>query len=250
MPIKKRPAPRPQTADDGQVRGRFSRTRLWLVDMDDTIFNASAGMLDAIHRRMESFIAQKLGISIEEAQRVQKDYWRRYGATFVGLERHHGIDPQEFFDAAHDFDLRPYLKTPTGKERLRAILRAMPGKKVVLTNGPGKYAHEVLRLLRLEGVFEDVVSANDMKLCGLWRSKPDALLFANMASRFGASLRQTAFIDDNPNNLLPAKALGMMTVWCRGLRNALPASTAHPWADLVVENLDELARKLPKRSAQ
>ena len=48
MPIKKRPAPRPETADDGQVRGRFSRTRLWLVDMDDTIFNASAGMLEAI----------------------------------------------------------------------------------------------------------------------------------------------------------------------------------------------------------
>ena len=80
--------------------------------------------------------------------------------------------------------------------------------------------------------------------------RQQALLFANMASRFGASLRQTAFIDDNPNNLMPAKALGMMTVWCRGLRNALPASTAHPWADLVVENLDELARKLPKRSAQ
>ena len=90
MPIKKRPAPRPETADDGQVRGRFSRTRLWLVDMDDTIFNASAGMLEAIHRRMEAFIAQRLGISIEEAQRVQKDYWRQYGATFVGLERHSG----------------------------------------------------------------------------------------------------------------------------------------------------------------
>ena len=87
MPIKKR-VHRAETADDGQVRTRLSHVRLILLDMDDTIFNASAGMLAAIHERMEEYIGRKLGLPPEEAVRVQKDYWRVYGATFVGLARH------------------------------------------------------------------------------------------------------------------------------------------------------------------
>lgn len=245
MPIKKRFV-RSETADDGQVRARLSRIRLLLVDLDDTIFNASAGMLAAIHCRMEDYIGRRLGLPPEEAVRVQKDYWREYGATFVGLQRHHGVPPEEFFKATHGFDLRPYLKTDTGCMRLREVIRRLPGRKVVLTNGPGCYAHAVLRGLRLENLFAGVISASDMHLCGKWRSKPDPLLFAHAAHAFGARMRETLFIDDNVHNLAEAKALGMFTVWSRGYRDEKPVTAAHPWADLVVENLDELLFKIAR----
>ena len=242
MPIKKR-VHRAETADDGQVRTRLSHVRLILLDMDDTIFNASAGMLAAIHERMEEYIGRKLGLPPEEAVRVQKDYWRVYGATFVGLARHHGIAPEEFFEATHGFDLRPFLKNDTGKTRLREVIARLPGRQVVLTNGPGCYARAVVKGLNLSNLFAGVISASDMHLCGKWRSKPDPMLFAHAAHAFGARPCQTLFIDDNAHNLAAAKALGMFTVWSRGYRNEKPVTAAHPWADLVVENLDELLSK-------
>lgn len=247
MPIKPRRTQRPETADDGQVRVRLSRVRLWLVDLDDTIFNASAGMLAAIHRRMEQYIGRRLDLPPQQAVRLQKDYWRTYGATFVGLQRHHGVAPDEFFEATHGFDLQPYLKTVTGAQRLRAVLARLPGRRVVLTNGPRIYAEGVLRGLRLRGVFDGVVSANDMHICGKWRSKPDPILFAHAAHAFGARPCETCFVDDSPANLAAARALGMAAVWCRGYRNDKPATAAHPWADLVVDNLDALAAELGRR---
>ena len=145
--------------------------------------------------------------------------------------------------ATHGFDLRPFLKTNTGKTRLREVIGRLPGRKVVLTNGPGCYARAVVKGLNLSNLFAGVISASDMHLCGKWRSKPDPMLFAHAAHAFGARPCQTLFIDDNAHNLAAAKALGMFTVWSRGYRNEKPVTAAHPWADLVVENLDELLSK-------
>ena len=86
-----------ENADDGQTRARLSRVKVWLIDCDDTLYESSRGMFAAIHLRMESFIAQKLGVSIEECRRLQHAYRARYGATFIGLEKHNCIAPQEFF---------------------------------------------------------------------------------------------------------------------------------------------------------
>ena len=72
-----------ENADDGQTRARLSRVKVWLIDCDDTLYESSRGMFAAIHLRMESFIAQKLGVSIEEGRRLQHAYWARYGATFL-----------------------------------------------------------------------------------------------------------------------------------------------------------------------
>ena len=152
------------------------------------------------------------------------------------------MPPEEFFRATHDFDLRPYLKTTAGRARLREAIAALPGKKVVLTNGPGCYAHAVLRALGIENLFAGVVSASAMHICGKWRSKPDALLFARTARQFGADVRRTCLVDDGPANLAAAKALGMRTVWCRGNRNDRPAVIAHPWAESVIEHLEDLPR--------
>lgn len=233
-----------ETLDDGQVRGRLSRTRLWLIDVDDTLFEASAGMFAAIHERMERFIADKLDLSVEEAARVQNDYWREYGATYLGLERHHGIAPEEFFNATHRFNLEDYIHGRVLGERLRRTILSLPGKKVVLTNGPACYAERVLQLLKLEGVVVDVVSADRMRRLGKWRCKPDAVLFSSVCAQFGVRPELTTLIEDSPDNLRCAKALGMNTVWCAGYRKKPPHFThAHPWADWVVSDLGDLKHK-------
>ncbi len=245
MAISKKKKPVPETADDGQIRGRLSRTRLWLFDMDDTLFDASAGMFASIHQKMETFIAEKLNLSIDEAARVQNEYWKEYGATFLGLERHDGIEPQEFFNATHDFDLSPYVKTHLGNASLRRTIGKLPGKKVLVTNGPDLYAREVIRLMRLEGVFDAVVSASDMKRVGCWRCKPDKALIANICAQMHVGVELTTMIEDSPSNLKSAKSLGLNTVWCAGYRKKTPhRTTAHAWADWVVEDIADLAKQL------
>lgn len=64
--------------------------------MDDTLYCASAGMFDAIHYEMRHWIAKALSIPVPEAQAKQEAYWAQYGATFIGLARHEGIDAEAF----------------------------------------------------------------------------------------------------------------------------------------------------------
>ena len=79
--------------------------KVWLFDMDDTLYCASAGMFDAIHYEMRHWIAKALSIPVPEAQAKQEAYWAQYGATFIGLARHEGIDAEAFLNAVHHFDV-------------------------------------------------------------------------------------------------------------------------------------------------
>ncbi len=236
-------------ADDGQSRMRLSRVRLWLVDCDDTLYETtSSGMLSAIHRRMERFIAEKLGVSIEEGARLQRLYWTMYGATYLGLQRHHGIAPEEFFDATHRFDLASYLPEHFSASLLRKSIEALAGRKILVTNGPLCYIEPLVGLLGLNGVFERVLGAEHLRVFGRRVCKPDAALFASIAAQAGVRPEHCALIEDAPRNLKCAKSLGMLTVWCAGYRARSPfISTAHPWADVAVSNLDELARLCARR---
>lgn len=247
MPINKKKKPIPETADNGQSRGRISRTRLWLFDMDDTLFDASAGMFASIHRKMESFIADKLDLSIEDAAKIQNDYWKIYGATFLGLEKHQSIAPNEFFDATHRFDLAPFVKTHRGSESLRRLIAKLPGKKAVITNGPAIYAKGVLAYMKLTDVFDEVISANEMRRLGAWRCKPDKTLLLSVCAQMGVKPELTTIIEDSPGNLKAAKSLGMMTVWCDGYRQKPPYQTqAHAWADWVVNDIADLVRQVAR----
>ncbi len=231
------------TADDGQSCARLSRVRVWFIDCDDTLYESSRGMFAAIHLRMEQFIAQRLSLSIEEAKGLQHAYWARYGATFLGLYRHHGIEPTEFFDATHRFDLSASMPEDYSRAKLRTALKALKGRRVLVTNGPSCYVKALLPILGVEDLFDSVVSADDMRVAGSWRCKPDALLFARLAAQFNARPEQCAFVEDSPSNLKTAKRLGMLTVWCSAYRKAAPHQPhSHAWADIAVGNLFELAR--------
>lgn len=72
------------------------KPKLWLLDMDDTLYSASAGMFHDIHVLMDAYIVEKLGLSAEQANELRKYYWRKYGVTYYGLWLHHGIDPHDF----------------------------------------------------------------------------------------------------------------------------------------------------------
>lgn len=216
--------------------------KLWLFDLDDTLFEASGGMLHKIHLLMNEYMCRELGMEWKEASALRRHYWMVYGATFLGLWKHHGIDPRDFLSYAHDFDPRPYIQFSGCPVE---DVRRLPGRKVVFTNGPRNYAQAVLRALELDRVFDGLVASTDMHALGEWRPKPSRQMFLMTCRRWGSDPRNTIFIDDSPMNLMAAHAVGITTVWCTGYRRKngrLSNRSSRAYADFSIGHIRELAR--------
>jgi pyrimidine 5'-nucleotidase len=138
-----------------------ARTPVWLFDLDNTLHGASHAIFPVINEAMTQYIIDALGVSREEADHLRTSYTRRYGAALLGLTRHHPVDPHDFLKVVHTLpDLRAMLVAERGLARMIA---ALPGRKIVLTNGPEAYARAVLAELGIERLFERVVAIEDMR---------------------------------------------------------------------------------------
>lgn len=68
--------------------------------------------------------------------------------------------------------------------------------------------------------------------------KPDPRLFKEIFKEIGANPERSVMIDDNiERGLVPAKALGMKTIW---YKRESGGSETHPAADMIIESLTEL----------
>lgn len=170
-------------------------------------------MFGAIDTRMTDFLARHLGIAREQADSLRRDYWLRYGATLVGLARHHEVDTQRFLDETHDFDIAALLRAERG---LAQLGRRLGGRKVLLTNSPARYAGAVLRGVGLHRHITRRYAVEDMRVHGHYRPKPALSLFRALRARErigGRDARVRAIlVDDNLANLKAARAAGFATV--------------------------------------
>lgn len=224
-----------------RARASLGSPRLWLFDMDNTLYNASAYMFEQIHALMQSFIAQRLNLSLEKARALQHTYWTRYGATFKGLQRHHQISPEEFLRETHRFDVASGVKTRLPKALMRRNIARLPGQKVLLTNGPEDYARIILKTLHLQGVFKTITTSSQMQCLGKWRCKPDKTLLSVVIAQAQVRPEQAVLVEDSLANLKAAKALGMKTVWCIGYHRARMERFYRPsFVDVVIEDVSEL----------
>lgn len=224
-------------------------TKLWFLDLDDTLFEASSGMLRAIHLRMNDFMARELNITLEEANALRTQYWAKYGATFIALWRIHHVDPVKFLTETHDFDPTPYIAY---EGNISDDVRKLSGQKVIFTNGPRLYADKVVRASGLDRVCDDVVTSFDMKLFQDWRPKPDASILVNQCLRRGVRRNEATIVDDSLMNLKVAKSIGLQTVWCVGYRlkhDRITHRQAVNYVDHQITHIRELQR-LPKAAAK
>jgi putative hydrolase of the HAD superfamily len=186
---------------------------IWFFDLDDTLHDASHAMFGAIDTRMTDFLQHHLGLERGRADFLRRDYWQRYGATLVGLMRHHRVDAQRFLDESHDFDVAALLRAERG---LGAVGRRLAGRKVLLTNSPAGYAGQVLRGIGLHRHITKRYAVEDMRVHGHYRPKPALCLFRAMLARekiAGRTARARAvLVDDNAANLKAARAAGFATV--------------------------------------
>ncbi|OZI20800.1 pyrimidine 5'-nucleotidase [Bordetella genomosp. 9] len=186
-----------------------SPQRLWLFDLDNTLHNTSHAIFPRIDAGMARAVAETLGVDLDTANALRTKYWKRYGATVIGMVRHHGVNAETFLRMSHDFDVLPLLKSESG---LPAKLRRLPGRKVLLTNAPLHYARTVLRHLGLLSHFDSLWAIEHMNWHGNFRPKPSAILLKRVLAREGASAAHTVLVEDTLENLRGARRAGLRTV--------------------------------------
>jgi putative hydrolase of the HAD superfamily len=200
----------------------LARVRDWVFDLDNTLYPRTSRLFDQVDQRMGSFLAEQFGLDRAAAREMQKRYFHQYGTTLRGLLLHHPeVDPHHYLDYVHELDLTVIPPAPD----LDAALEALPGRKLVFTNGSLGHAEKVLARLGIAHHFADIfdVAAAEF-LC-----KPDPDCYRRMMEAHGVTPTAAALFEDTLINLPPAAALGMTTILVTPLENpATPVPAPSP----------------------
>lgn len=179
----------------------------WIFDLDNTLHNAAPHIFPHINRSMTAYLQRHLSLSEEDAGKLRAHYWRSYGATLLGMMRHHGTDPEHFLRETHAF---PDLSGMVVFERgLGAMLRRLPGRKLLLSNAPHGYALAVLQMMGVDSHFD---ALHCIESTG-YQPKPSLAAFRSLLRAHGLMASRCIMVEDSRENLRPAKRLGMKTVW-------------------------------------
>jgi putative hydrolase of the HAD superfamily len=182
----------------------FGKVETWVFDLDNTLYPHHLNLWQQVDERIRAFVADFLHVSKDEAFRVQKDYYKRYGTTMRGLMAEHGMKPDDFLEFVHKIDHSPLKPDPV----LGAAIEKLPGRKLILTNGTRKHAEAVMRRLEIDRHFEDVfdIAAADLD------PKPLPQVYDRFLARHHVDPRKAAMFEDLARNLEVPHALGMVTV--------------------------------------
>jgi len=189
---------------------------IWLFDLDNTLHDASHAIFPAINANMNAFMAKALSEGDVPADAAAVDaarlaYLKRYGATLLGMVKHHQVRAEDFLREAHRFDnLHAMIRAERGLGRL---LRRLPGRKILLTNAPRRYSHDVMRHLGLHRHFAKHIAIESMQVHRQLRPKPSKQLLRKIVAKERTSACRCVLVEDTADNLKAAKALGMRTAW-------------------------------------
>ncbi len=209
----------------------LSHVDTWLFDLDNTLYPADCDLFALVDERMRLYLERLLNVDAAAAHGVQKDYFHRYGTTVAGLMASHNIDPHEFLNFVHDISLDRITPNPA----LRSHIAALPGRKLVYTNGDAPYAQRVLDALGLGDSFEAIfdIVASDLI------PKPAAISYAMLCDAHNITPKSAFFTDDMARNLRPAKALGMATLWINNGSEQADTNADHDHIDHKAQCLTE-----------
>ena len=185
-------------------RRGFEKTRVWLFDLDNTLYPAECNLFAQVDRRMAEFIAKFLGVPFAYAKHLQKAYYRQFGTTLAGMMQVHRMDPSAFLDYVHDIDLAPVPESPA----LRTAIDRLPGRKIIFTAGSHRHAERVAGKLGVLDLFEDIIDIVDSQFVP--KEKPEP--YVRMLKSHNVDPLTAAMFEDMPHNLVAPHALGMTTV--------------------------------------
>jgi putative hydrolase of the HAD superfamily len=179
--------------------------RILLFDLDETLYPAQAGVMDAFRARILQYMCTRLNLSAPEADALRRHYLQAYGTTLRGLQANSTIDAEEFLGFVHDIPLEDALQA---NPELDAVLAELPQEKVIFTNASREHAERVLALLGIRHHFVRIVDIRDLE----YESKPQPGAYRRVCELLGVPPEECLLVEDNIRNLRPAKDLRMVTV--------------------------------------
>lgn len=202
---------------------------VWLFDLDNTLHDAGEHIFPHINNAMTTYLAERLGLDLDEACALRLYYWKRYGATLHGMVRHHHTRPAEFLAATHRFDnLRSMVVFDPA---LLLHLRNLPGRKYIFSNAPRHYLDQIMRITGLNHVMNGSFSIEDLR----FHPKPGIVGYQTVLRRLKVRAASCIMVEDTAANLRPAKRLGMRTVWIT------PTTCPRPnWVDVQIRSVRAL----------
>ncbi len=205
----------------------FRHIRSWIFDLDNTLYRADNGIFAQIEARMTDYVMAFLNLGREAAYARQKELYRVYGTTLNGLMQEHGAEPDAYLHYVHGIDLSSLVPDTALAE---AIAR-LPGRRFVFTNGCRDHAARILDRLEMTGLFDAVWDIRSMDFA----PKPEPRAYASVVEAAGVSAATAAMFDDIARNLVPARAMGMTTVW---LKTDAPWGKHGPLMDVARGDID------------
>ncbi len=207
--------------------------KYWIFDLDNTLYSGDTKVFDQVDKKMSKFISDKLGVSIEEAKKIQKNYFYEYNTTLNGMIKNHKIDADEFLEFVHDVNL-DFLKADKPLEKEISNLN---GKKFIFTNGSRAHAANVTKRIGIEKLFDGVFDIVESEFI----PKPSVEPYKKIIEKYKIDPQYSIFIEDIARNLKPAYDLGMKTVW---IKNDEPWAAKFSDSDFINYKTDNLANFL------
>ena len=211
------------------LRSAFASVDTWVFDLDNTLYDPGARLFDRIEDLMNAYIMRELGVDLPAAHALRRKYWIDHGTTLAGLMMHHGVDADHFLDVVHDIELSVLTPAPD----LAQAIRALPGRKIVYTNGSREHARRVTQARGLTGVFDALYGVEDAG----YVPKPHRKAFDTVFSDAQVAGPTAAMFEDDHRNLEVPHALGMRTV-------LVGEDATHAHVHHVTSNLQDFLSRL------
>jgi len=217
----------------------------WVFDLDNTLYPRSCNLFAQVDLRITNYVMGVTQLEFDAARALQKSYYRDYGTTLNGLMQTHSIDPDDFLNNVHDIDYSPVDAHPD----LVEAIRALPGRKFILTNGDVGHARAVLKRLGGNDLFEHVYDIRAMT----YVPKPHQAAYDGFFKAHDIDPNQAVMFDDLEKNLLVPHEMGMGTVQVVAAEDFAHAQvdawelgrSAGPHVHHVTEDLAQFLRALP-----
>ena len=222
----------------------FRRVDTWVFDLDNTLYPPDSDLWPRIDARITAFMISMFGLDGLSARALQKYYYRRYGTTLSGLIHDYGVAPAEFLHFVHDIDRSSLAPDPA----LGKAIEALPGRKLILTNGSHAHALATSKQLGIDHLFEDFFAIEQAD----YLPKPALSTYQRFFERHGVDPAKAAMFEDMVHNLEAPHASGMLTVLVTPRDGAHDhredweiARVTPPHVDFVTDDLEGFLRRLP-----
>lgn len=202
----------------------FAHVDTWVFDLDNTLYPHESQVWPQVDARITLFLTDLFGLDGLSARALQKYFYQRYGTTLSGLMQENDVSPDDFLDFVHHIDLTLLDPDP----HLGDAIAALPGRKLIYTNGTRKHAENVAGKLGILGKFDGVFGISE----GGLTPKPERAAFERFFAAFDVRPENAAMFEDMEKNLIVPHEVGMRTVL---IMPKTPDPFREAWEQVIVK---------------